>query len=97
MKKTEKNVRTCPNGHRYHKSSDCPVCPVCESEKTTPGDLPKLGAPARRALESAGIFSLSQLSRFSENEITALHGMGPNALSKLREALNVKGLAFKST
>jgi DNA-directed RNA polymerase alpha subunit len=97
MKESGKNLRTCPNGHRYHKSSDCPVCPVCESEKSPAGDLPRLAAPARRALESAGIASLAQLSRFTEKEIMALHGMGPNALSKLREALKDSGLAFKQT
>jgi hypothetical protein len=25
--------RTCPNGHEFRKSSDCPTCPKCESER----------------------------------------------------------------
>jgi len=57
-------------------------------------DLPKLGAPAHRALAAAGIKSLDQLTRFSEAEIKQLHGIGPNALSKLRQALVARGLSF---
>lgn len=57
--------------------------------------LPKMPAPAQRALASAGIANLKQLSKFTEAEIAQLHGMGPNALSKLREALKAEGLSFK--
>lgn len=62
---------------------------------TTPlNDLPKLVAPARRALASAGIHSLGQLVRLTESEVKELHGIGPNALETLRRALAEKGLAF---
>lgn len=65
--------------------------------KSTPGDLPvKLGAPAERALAKAGIKNLKQLSKFSEAEIKQLHGVGPNALGKLRQALAEQGLAYKA-
>ena len=57
-------------------------------------ELPRLAAPAQRALASAGIQRLKQLTAFSEAEIKQLHGMGPNALGKLRQALADKGLAF---
>jgi hypothetical protein len=58
-------------------------------------DLPEgLAAPALRALAGAGIQNLAQLSQFSEAEIKKLHGIGPNALEKLRRALAEKGLAF---
>lgn len=57
--------------------------------------LPKLGAPAQRALASIGVSDLKQLSKFTEVEVAQLHGMGPNALSKLREALKAQGLSFK--
>ena len=57
-------------------------------------DIPKLGAPAERALAGAGINNLRQLSRFSEAEIRQLHGIGPNALGKLHQALAEKGLSF---
>jgi hypothetical protein len=95
-----RNTCICSNGHRYSKSSarpfgDCPVCPICEATKPTEGDLPKLAAPARRALEGAGVFSLAQLAAYSEMEVAEWHGMGPNALGKLREALQQRGLIFK--
>ncbi|MFN8434051.1 MAG: DUF1801 domain-containing protein [Anaerolineales bacterium] len=58
-------------------------------------ELPKISAPAQRALASAGITDLKQLSKLTEAEVAQLHGMGPNALGKLREALKVNGLSFK--
>ena len=58
-------------------------------------ELPKISAPAQRALASARITNLKQLSKFTEVEVAQLHGMGPNALGKLREALKVNGLSFK--
>lgn len=58
-------------------------------------DLPtKLSNPAKRALAGAGIQNLAQLSHFSEAEIKRLHGIGPNALKQLHEALAAKGLSF---
>jgi len=90
------DLRICKNGHRYYKSSDCPTCPVCEDErKPDNGFLAVLAAPARRALESAGIKTLKQLSKRSETEILKLHGMGPGSLPKLRKALHDEGLTFK--
>ncbi|MEW9532177.1 DNA-binding protein [Microbispora sp. NPDC049125] len=58
-------------------------------------DLPKLAAPARRALTGAGYSSLEQLSQVSEAELLALHGMGPNAMAALRDALAERGLSFR--
>jgi hypothetical protein len=96
MAKREKSERICPNGHKYFKSSDCPVCPVCESLKVPAEPFLKgLSAPARRALEGAGIHSIRQLCRFRESEIRQLHGMGPNALGKLKAAMADSGLSFK--
>ena len=63
--------------------------------KTQPGDLPKTSAPAQRALAGIGVQNLKQLSKYSEAEILALHGMSPNALEKLRQALAQNGLSFK--
>lgn len=94
MKKGARKV--CPNGHTYYKSSDCPTCPVCEKErKPVKGFLSLLSAPARRALERLGINSVSQLSRYSEKEILAQHGMGPASLPKLRQLLKSAGLGFR--
>ena len=92
-----KTLRTCPNGHRYYKSTDCPVCPICESERNADGaPFAALGAPARRALENAGIATPQQLSQYSEKEILKLHGMGPGSLPKMRDILNNNGLSFKT-
>lgn len=93
----QKTMRTCNQGHRYYKSSDCPVCPVCEEQsKPVDGFLSLLGAPARRALENAGITTLKKLSSFTEKEILSLHGMGPGSMPKLRDALKNAGLIFKA-
>ena len=39
--------------------------------------LPKIGAPALRALASIGVTSLSQLTSLRVGELPALHGFGP--------------------
>ncbi|HXD09822.1 MAG TPA: DUF1801 domain-containing protein [Anaerolineales bacterium] len=57
-------------------------------------DLPKIGAPATRALEAAGYTRLEQLTKVSEAELGRLHGMGPKALGILREALRARKLSF---
>lgn len=59
-------------------------------------DLPTgLAKPARRALEGAGYFQLEQLTKFSEKEVSKLHGMGPKAIEQIRYALAEKGLSFQ--
>lgn len=91
----KESLKTCPKGHKYYKSSDCPICPACERERKPSAEfLSLLTAPARRALESKGILSLSSLSKFSEREILNLHGIGPSSLPTLRKALAEKGLSF---
>jgi DNA-directed RNA polymerase alpha subunit len=57
----------------------------------------KLAAPALRALANAKITTLQQLAEYSEKEIAVLHGIGNNALLKLKEALTENKLAFKNT
>ena len=52
---------------------------------TNQNDLPKTSAPAQRALESAGITSLKQLTEVTEEDLLQLHGMGQKALGILRE------------
>ena len=90
--------KTCPNGHSFYKSSDCPTCPVCEAaRKPLNGFMAGLSAPARRALEQAGIHSVKDLARHSEKDILQLHGMGPTSLPKLKEVLKKEGLTFKAT
>ena len=96
MSALKKTLRICSKGHKYYKSSDCPVCPICEKEKTKNDKLfPGLSAPARRALENAGIKTLFQLSKKSETELLKLHGMGKSAIPKLKAALKSNGLLLK--
>jgi hypothetical protein len=57
--------------------------------------LPRsIGAPATRALRNEGLVSLESLSGVSESELAALHGVGPVAIARLREALADAGLGF---
>ena len=58
-------------------------------------DLPKIGAPATRAVNAIGILSLEQFTKYSEDEIIQLHGVGPKAVRILKAALKERGLAFK--
>jgi hypothetical protein len=93
----KKKLRTCSKGHTYYKTSDCPTCPVCEKESNPEtGFLSLMSAPARRALESEGITTLRQLSKWTETELLQLHGMGPGSLPKLRSILKSEGLQFKN-
>lgn len=88
--------RTCKNGHIFYKSTDCPTCPTCEKEKApTSGFLSLLYNPARNALMNEGIDSLEKLSKYTEKEILALHGMGKSSMPILKEVLSNEGLAFK--
>lgn len=56
--------------------------------------LPKLAAPARRALQAAAIDTLEQLTGYTEAQLLSLHGMGPNAITQLKNALNKQGLTL---
>lgn len=53
-----------------------------------------LGAPARRALVNAKIFKVSDLARFTEAQIEALHGIGPSTMPKLLTAMKEEGKKF---
>lgn len=58
-------------------------------------DFPRgIGRPATAALLFAGYTRLEQLSARSEQEILALHGVGPKAIGILREALAERGWSF---
>lgn len=88
--------KTCKKGHKYFKSSDCPTCPICESEKKPKeGLFSHLSAPAGRALMNFGITTVLQLSKYKEAEILALHGMGKASIPILRRLLAENNLTFK--
>lgn len=61
----------------------------------TPLDaLPKLDAPARRALDSAGYSTLRDLVGVPRSELAKLHGMGPKALGIIQSALEQHDLSL---
>lgn len=54
--------------------------------------LPKIAAPAARALHGAGYTTVRQLANLPRAELAALHGMGPKALEIIQAALAEHGL-----
>lgn len=60
------------------------------------GDIPKIGAPANRALELSGFTHLEHLTQVTEKELLALHGVGSKAIRILKAALAEKGWSFKT-
>jgi hypothetical protein len=58
---------------------------------SSPEALPRIGAPATRALASIGVTSLDQLAGRSRSELARLHGMGPKALGIIEDALAQRG------
>jgi len=97
-KSSKKFLRICSKGHKFYKSSDCPVCPDCwigYYRKKNQGDFPdSLSSPAIRALLNAKIYNLKQLSKYTEDDILKLHGMGPKSIPVLKEALKQKNMSF---
>ena len=57
-------------------------------------ELPKIGAPATRALNNAGFTALRQLAGVPRSELAKLHGMGPKALRIIAENLAEHGLSL---
>lgn len=91
---------TCPNGHVFTKTSECPVCPMCSKKEMMEkfgSNFPKIGAPAMRVLDSLGISKIDQLPNYSEAELLKLHGFGPKAIVLLKKALEQKNKSFKQT
>jgi len=56
--------------------------------------LPKVGAPATRALNSAGYTSLRELAGVPRSDLAKLHGMGPKALGIIEVALEEHNLGL---
>jgi DNA-directed RNA polymerase alpha subunit len=56
--------------------------------------LPKIGAPATRALHNAGYSTLRDLVGVPRAELAKLHGMGPKALGLIQGALERHGLSL---
>lgn len=57
--------------------------------------LTEISAPARRALEKEGLITLQMLAACSESELLQLHGVGPDAIKKIRLAMKDAGVKLK--
>lgn len=55
-----------------------------------------IGRPATNALNAANITSLEDLSRLTEKELAALHGVGPKAIRILKDAMDAGGLRLRT-
>ncbi|MEO6512962.1 MAG: hypothetical protein ABIO16_18335 [Nocardioides sp.] len=63
--------------------------------RTQGAPLPRsIGAPATRALREAGLTTLDQVTAYSVEQLAAMHGVGPIAIARLREALAEQGSGF---
>lgn len=60
-----------------------------------PGDLPAIGRPATQALAQIGVRNVAQLADYTEQEILALHGVGPKAIRILRPVMAERGVSFR--
>ena len=58
--------------------------------------MPKTSNPAQNAMTLVGLHTLEDLTRITEKELLALHGMGPKAVHILRETMAAQGLVFAS-
>lgn len=54
-----------------------------------------MSGPALRARETAQIGSLDDLAEWTEEDLAALHGMGPKGIAPLRVALTASGRGFR--
>ena len=68
--------------------------PEVTAKKETKEFPVKLAKPAQRALAGAGITTLKQAAKLSEEELSALHGIGQNAVQQIKKALSDQGLSF---
>ncbi|AYC30498.1 DNA-binding protein [Paenisporosarcina cavernae] len=69
---------------------------MAKSDFIEGSDLPKgLSKPAIRALVSKNWTTLHELSQHTEEEVAALHGMGPKVMGALKIALRKQGLDFR--
>ncbi len=81
------------------------VCPITQNKSVRDAAtqnvesirdaFPKgIAAPALRALFNAKIYNLEMLTKISERDLSQLHGMGPKAISILKNALEDKCMTF---
>ena len=59
------------------------------------GSLPAdLAQPALRALASVEVKELADFTMIKESDLAKMHGIGPNAMIKIKTALQEEGLSF---
>ena len=56
--------------------------------------IPRVGAPAKRALLGAGLTSLTDVAALTERQVREMHGVGEKAVQQLRQAMADQGLRF---
>lgn len=94
----QKTLRTCALGHQYYKSSDCPVCPICEQKSNdTKGLLSLVSAPARRALQHHHIENIQDLAAYTRSEVLSWHGIGAKAMQVIESEMQKNQVHFRST
>jgi len=64
---------------------------IRDNEDTLPAGLSQ---PALRALASAGVTSLNDFTRIQEADLKRMHGIGPHAMKKIKEKMDLLTLAF---
>jgi hypothetical protein len=78
------------------EKSTCPLTNDAEQRaEAIKGGFPKgMSQPSLRALARAGYTHLDQLTAAREEDLLALHGMGPKAIAILKSALQARGKTF---
>jgi sulfite reductase beta subunit-like hemoprotein len=57
--------------------------------------IPKISAPASRALAGAGLYTLNDIANLTQKQFMQLHGMGKHGLRIVTDAFEKAGLKFK--
>lgn len=58
--------------------------------------VPGIAAPAKRALAAAGVVKVADLSRFTEAEVAAWHGIGPRVLVALKGLMAQQNVNYRT-
>jgi hypothetical protein len=78
---------TSPGGQRYATMTPTPFPAEEARTMTTAVPLPRIGAPATRALAQHGVLTMDDLKGADLNELSNLHGVGPKTIKLLQAAM----------
>ena len=71
---------------------------LLKKEGVLMNEWPKgVAKPGIRALNSAGLYTITDLSKIEEKELMALHGMGKRTLEVLKKEMEEQGIQFKNS